>query len=369
LDAFYKHSVTNFVKEYLLHRKQYINDSFKEISSSKKNITFTDNLSIIIFHMGQNQQPSFLKKWWISIRPFSLPASTMPVIFGTVLAVVYGNADFNLWYFLMALVGIVILHGASNILSDIHDFNRGLDKEPNPVSGGVVRKIISIREAKRASVILFSAGTVIGLILTWLTGIWLLGIGILGLIIGIFYTTGTRISLKYNALGDLAVFMDFGILGALGAWYVQAQSLSWIPVIWSIPMATLVIAILHANNWRDIKSDKSCNIITIASLLGDKKSLRYYGFLIYGPFVMVLGLILVPHLFVPELTAMPYTFLITLLALPVAFNLWKRALKRDKPEKPLDFVALDGATAKLNLTFGLLCSGALILDLTLNYVL
>lgn len=319
--------------------------------------------------MNQETEPSFLKKWWISIRPFSLPASTMPVIFGTVLAVVYGEADLNIWYFLMAITGMVILHGASNILSDIHDFKRGLDTEPNPVSGGVVRKIITLKEAKRASIILFAVGAVIGLVLTYLVGFWLLAIGVAGLLIGMFYTTGTRISLKYNALGDLAVFMDFGILGALGAWYVQAGALSWIPVLWSIPMATLVIAILHANNWRDIKSDKSRNIITIASLLGDKRSLRYYGILIYGPFVMVLGLILVPHLFTPEATAMPYTFLITLLALPIAFNLWKKALKRYDPEKPMDFVALDGATAKLNLTFGLLCSVALILELTINYIL
>ncbi|MGM0498403.1 MAG: 1,4-dihydroxy-2-naphthoate octaprenyltransferase [Bacteroidota bacterium] len=319
--------------------------------------------------MNQETKPSFLKKWWISIRPFSLPASTMPVIFGTVLAIVYGEADLNIWYFLMAITGMVILHGASNILSDIHDFKRGLDTEPNPVSGGVVRKIITLKEAKRASIILFAVGAVIGLVLTYLVGFWLLAIGVAGLLIGMFYTTGTRISLKYNALGDLAVFMDFGILGALGAWYVQAGALSWIPVLWSIPMATLVIAILHANNWRDIKSDKSRNIITIASLLGDKRSLRYYGILIYGPFVMVLGLILVPHLFTPEATAMPYTFLITLLALPIAFNLWKKALKRYDPEKPMDFVALDGATAKLNLTFGLLCSVALILELTINYIL
>jgi 1,4-dihydroxy-2-naphthoate octaprenyltransferase len=261
-----------------------------------------------------------------------------------------------------------ILHGASNILSDIHDFQKGLDREPTPVSGGVVRKIITIKEAKNGAIILFSIGASIGLILTWLTGIWLLAIGIAGLLIGIFYTSGTHISLKYNALGDLAVFFDFGILGALGAWYVQTGSLSWIPVIWAIPMATLVIAILHANNWRDIKSDTKGNIITIASLLGDKKSLRYYGVLIYGPFFMVLGLILVPYFFFSDVAAMPFTFLITLSALPIAINLWKKALKRDNPEKPFDFIALDGATAKLNLTFGFLCSAALILDLAIHSI-
>ncbi|MFO8235042.1 MAG: 1,4-dihydroxy-2-naphthoate octaprenyltransferase [Bacteroidales bacterium] len=318
--------------------------------------------------MLQNKKVSFIKKWWISIRPFSLPASTMPVIFGTVLAIVYGEASFNPWYFLMSFMGMVILHGASNILSDIHDYKRGLDTQPTPVSGGVVRGLISIKEAKNASIVLFSTGAAIGLVLTWITGIWLLLIGIMGLLIGVFYTTGTKISLKYNALGDLAVFMDFGILGALGAWYVQTSHLSWIPVLWSVPMATLVIAILHANNWRDINSDSKGNIITVASLLGDKKSLKYYGILIYGPFFMVLSLILIPHFMAVGFTAMPFTFLITLSALPISIKLWKKALKRESPENPMDFVTLDGATAKLNLTFGVLCSLALILDMAIHTI-
>ena len=167
--------------------------------------------------------------------------------------------------------------------------------------------------------------------LVYFTGITLLYIGLVGLLIGIFYTAGNKISLKYNGLGDLAVFMNFGILGSLGAWYVQTGTLSWIPVLWAIPMSTLVIAILHANNWRDIISDKEGKIFTIASLLGDKKSLSYYGFLIYGPFVMVVFLILIPFFLFPEQNAMPFTFLITLLALPLAISLWKKALNR----KPL----------------------------------
>jgi 1,4-dihydroxy-2-naphthoate octaprenyltransferase len=337
-------------------------------SFKKKYYIYPPNRSKLGVMNKTSQSISFFQKWWVSIRPFSLPASTMPVVFGTVLAVVYGEASFNIWYFLLAFLGMVILHGASNILSDIHDYKKGLDKEPNPVSGGVIRGIITLREAKNASIILFAVGASIGLVLTYLTGIHLLLIGIGGLLIGIFYTSGTKISLKYNALGDLAVFFDFGILGALGAWYVQTSQLSWIPVIWAIPMATLVIAILHANNWRDIKSDTAGNIITIASLLGDKRSLKYYGILIYGPFFMVLGLILVPYFFFNGLEAMPFTFLITLSALPIAIKLWKKAINREKPENPLDFIALDGATAKLNLTFGLLCSIALILDLAINTI-
>jgi len=283
--------------------------------------------------------------------------------------VVYGNAEFHPLFFLMSVVAMVILHGASNILSDVHDYKRGLDKVATPVSGGVVRGLISLNEARRASLVLFGVGLLMGLILAWFTGWILLVIGLVGLVIGVFYTTGSRINLKYNALGDLAVFMNFGILGALGSWYVQAGALSWIPVLWSVPMATLVIAILHANNWRDIKSDSGGRIITLASLLGDRRSLRYYAVLIYGPFIMVLSLILVPYFLLPTHTAMPFTFLLTLAALPLTLKLWRIALHRKNPRHPMDFITLDGRTARLNLVFGLLCTVALLADLAVENLL
>ncbi|MCF8224941.1 MAG: 1,4-dihydroxy-2-naphthoate octaprenyltransferase [Bacteroidales bacterium] len=312
-----------------------------------------------------DKNPGFFKKWLISIRPFALPASTMPVIFGAVLAATYGNYSFNTLLFILSLFGMIVLHSAANILSDVYDFKRGLDKEPNPVSGGVVRKIISLREARNASIILFSIGAAIGFLLVYLTGIWLLVIGIGGLLIGIFYTTETRVSLKYHGLGDLAVFLNFGILGSLGSWYVQSGELSWIPVIWVVPMSTLVIAILHANNWRDIVSDKSGKITTIAGILGDKISLAYYGFLVFGPFIMILSMIFLPRLFFDNLPVMPYTFLLTLLAFPLAIKLWRIAFRRHSSSTPIDFVTLDGTTAKLNLQFGLLCTFALLLNFLL----
>ncbi|MFP4471395.1 MAG: 1,4-dihydroxy-2-naphthoate octaprenyltransferase [Bacteroidales bacterium] len=315
-----------------------------------------------------NEQPvNTLKKWWISARPFSFPASTMPVIFGSVLAYVYGNGAFNVWLFLLSFFGMLILHAGANILSDISDYKKGLDRVPTPVSGGVVRKIITIKEAKVASVITLSIGAIIGFYLAWVSGPVLLLIGVPGLIIGVFYTLGGKFALKYHALGDLAVFLNFGILGSLGAWYVQTGTLSWIPVLWAVPMATLVIAILHANNWRDIKSDREGHIYTIASVLGDKASLRYYGFLIYGPFIMVMALILVPYFLMPDAPFMPFTFGIVILSLPMAFKLWQKALRRREPKNPFDFIALDGATAQFNLAFGLLCTIALVIEAALRF--
>lgn len=305
--------------------------------------------------------PEFTKKWLISVRPFALPASAMPVIFGAVLAVTYGQFTFRPLLFLLSLLGMVVLHSAANLLNDVCDYKKGLDKVPNPLSGGVVRGIISEKKAKNVAILLFSLGAIIGFILSLYSGIWLLLIGVGGLLIGIVYSTVTKIALKYHGLGDFAVFLNFGILGSLGSWYVQSSILSWIPVIWAIPMSTLVIAILHANNWRDINTDHDGLIITIAMLLGDKKSLAYYGFLIFGPFFMILGMIFLPQLFFDNLPAMPYSFLLTLLAFPLALKLWRKAVKRQTPLHPSDFLALDGATAKLNLQFGLLCTGALLL--------
>jgi len=305
------------------------------------------------------------KKWLVAIRPFSFPASTVPVIFGTVLAVVVGGAKLNPLFFGLALMGMVILHSASNILSDITDYNKGLDKVPTPVSGAIVRGMLSTKTARKGAILLFVVGSLIGLLLAWLTTPMLLVIGGVGVLIGVLYTLGGVFALKYHALGDLAVFLNFGILGSLGAWMVQTGTFSWIPVIWAIPVALLVAGILHANNWRDMASDKECRVVTLAGIFKDKGSLVYYAFLLFMPFVFVIFMVTAPRLF-PGLTLpMPFSFFITLLALPMAVKLFNRARRRKNPENPMDFIALDGATAQLNLLFGLLSTGALLLNLVI----
>ncbi len=285
----------------------------------------------------------------------------MPVIFGTSLALVTGRANLMLGRFLLALAGMMILHTAANMLSDVFDFKRGLDTQPTPVSGAIVRGWLSPRQVASGSVVLFIIGSSIGVYLVSLTGKGLLLIGGVGVIIGIFYT-----GLKYHALGDFAVLLNFGLLGSAGAWVVQTGSFSWIPVIWTVPMGMLVSAILHANNWRDSLSDREKRVTTVALLLGDRGSLVYYGFLIFGPTAIIIGLITLPRLVPGDSAAMPATFLIVLLALPRALTLWGRARRRHAPRQPLDFIILDGATANYNLLFGLLCTAAVWLSIIIS---
>jgi 1,4-dihydroxy-2-naphthoate octaprenyltransferase len=175
--------------------------------------------------------------------------------------------------------------------------------------------------------------------------------------VGCFYTWGP-LPLKFNALGDLAVFLNFGVLGSLGAWTVQTGVLSWTPVLWAIPMSIFVVAILHANNWRDIQSDQAGGIQTMASVLGDAASESYYTLLLLLPFVIILSYLLLSIVNWLE-PKMPLTFLITFIAVPKAFKLISKGKRRKNPAMPLDFIALDGETAQLNLIFGILCTLAL----------
>lgn len=300
------------------------------------------------------------RKWLVAARTFALPASTMPVVFGTAAAVTVGGAAFHPGLFAAALLAMVLLHTGANMLSDVTDFRKGLDREATPASGAVVRGYLSDKQVQRGAVLLLATGSVIGLWLASRVGWPLLWIGLAGVAIGVGYTLGP--ALKYRALGDLAVFLDFGILGALGAWTVQTGRLSWRPALWAVPMSLLVIGILHANNWRDIATDRErAGIHTVASLLGDRGSFVYYGALIFGPFIIVTALAAIGIVRPDAACGMPWPALLVWLALPLALKLWGQARRRASPVHPTDFVALDGATARLNLAFGLLCTAGFIL--------
>lgn len=308
---------------------------------------------------------SFPSRWWVAIRPFALPASTMPVMFGGLLAAIMTRIPLHIPHFFCALLAMILLHSGANILSDVSDFRRGLDREPTPVSGAVVRGILTPRQALGGAVVFFVAGILPGLWLAWRTTWLLLPVGAAGVAIGFFYTRGRFLALKYHALGDAAVMTAFGLLGALGAWMVQTGVFAWTPLVYSLPMALLVVAILHANNWRDIPSDRACGISTPAMLLGDRGSMRYFHALVGLPFLLVPLFVILPRWFPPALSPLPTACLVSLAALPEAMRLLDRSRRRHTSTDPLTFVALDGATARLNLVFGLLMNGGLAFQLLL----
>ncbi len=297
-------------------------------------------------------KPGPVKTWWVAARTFALPASVVPVVFGTAAAVVSGGAEFHPWRFLAALFGMAFLHTGANLLNDAVDFSKGLDRMANPGSGAVVRGWIGPQKALAAAALLLALGCGLGLVLVWQVGMPLLWIGLAGLLLGVFYSVGP-VWLKARALGDVAVLAAFGVLGVLGAWTVQAGDVAWVPALWAVPIGLLVSDILHANNWRDMGHDDAGGVKTVARLLGDRGSFFYF-----------LGLLLVPHLLVVSfvllgaaavLPPMPWTALCVLLSLPESLKLIVRAARRHRND-PVLFLALDAATGRLNLIFGLLYS-------------
>ena len=302
---------------------------------------------------------SSVKLWWQAARPFTFSASVMPVLLGTAAAVTCGQAAFKPLLSFAAIVGMLLLHAGSNLINDACDFRGGLDREARPFSGGVVRGAISVSQALKAAAVLFVLGAAIGIYLALTVSITILAIGIAGVMIGIVYSAGP-FALKRRALGDLAVFLNFGLLGSLGAWIVQTGRPAWIPVIWAMPIALLVVAILHANNWRDVKQDAACDYHTIAACLGHKGSRIYYAALLLLPYVLIISFVMIgPCL--PTTEAMPIAALAVLLSLPLAGKLCKSCLHRCSAEGGAGLIDLDGRTSQLNLIFGALYVAALII--------
>jgi 1,4-dihydroxy-2-naphthoate octaprenyltransferase len=311
-----------------------------------------------------NRAGSRLQFWLTAGRVWALPASAMPVLFGTILAVTIGGASFDLGLFAAALAAMSLLHTGSNLVNDVYDYRNGLDRQVHPASGAVVRGWITPGQGMWAAAICLAAGSLIGFYIVSQVGISILLLGAVGVLCGVLYTWGPW-PLKYHAFGDLAVFLNFGVLGALGAWTVQTGRLSWVPAVWAVPMSILVIAILHSNNWRDISQDANRQVRTVARCLGDAGSQAYQKVLLFAPFAIIAFLVLLTH--VTALSPrMPATFLITLLAVPLAVRLVRTGAGRHDPQNALAFAAMDGATAQLNLVFGLLCIAALGLDVLIR---
>ncbi len=149
-------------------------------------------------------------------------------------------------------------------------------------------------------------------------------------------------------MGDIVIFIAFGILPVFGTFWVQTQTFSILPMLWSIPMCCYTVGLLHANNWRDLATDKKAKCKTIAGALGSKGSQHYYRILILAPYIITAIAIITAAL--TKSTYAPLTAALALLSLPLAIKLAKITPEED----PENFAMLDGKTAQLHLTFGIL---------------
>lgn len=283
---------------------------------------------------------SKLTAWYRAARPRTLTATYVPL--GAAAVIALDQGVFDLARFLLSLIGALLLQVAANLINEYADYQRGAEDLKQSGQGMILKnQLLTPREILIGAIFTVLAGALIGLFLLFQSGPLLLWIGLGGVLVVIMYTAGP-FPLAYNGLGEIAVFIFMGPLMVLGAYYVMAVRFDITPVLVGIPIGFMVAAILHANNIRDIDSDRAVNKRTLAVLLGIEGARIEYLVLVGGAYVMVALMI--------GFGVMPVTTLLVAVTLPEAYRLIQIIFTSS--DNALLHQA-QGRTAKLHGQFGL----------------
>ncbi|MGA8987063.1 1,4-dihydroxy-2-naphthoate polyprenyltransferase [Aeromicrobium sp.] len=220
---------------------------------------------------------SSLQLWIAGARPRTLPAAVAPVLAGTG-AATYASS-FVWWKALLALGVSLALQIGVNYANDYSDGIKGTDDDRVGPLRLVGSGLVPARSVKLAAFAFFTLGGALGLILAATTSWWLLLVGIAA--IGAAWTyTGGPSPYGYRALGEVSVFVFFGLVAVLGTAYVQIGELTWLALAASIGIGSLACAILVANNLRDIPTDSVTGKRTLAVVLGDRRTRQLFTLLL-----------------------------------------------------------------------------------------
>ena len=284
-------------------------------------------------------------EWMIAVRPWSFPASAMPVI-TSIAYLFWKGAEIDWLFGLWALVNIVIFHAAGNTWSDYFDFRKKVDAEDTFGAKTLTTGMFTEKERFRLSLSLTAVATVAGLALMALTGLPLLWIGLGGVLCTLLYPM-----LKYNALGDLVILMAYAFLPTIGTSFVTTGAIDWSVLLIALPVGLITDGILHSNNTRDTLTDRRAGIKTMAMGLGHKASAILYGFEVIFPYVWI-GVLSIMGL-------MPITTIVIFLTLAVAIGCAKTMMHSLEGGSGV-IADLDVRTANLQLMFSALLTVAFI---------
>lgn len=280
-----------------------------------------------------------LKAWLFATRPWSFPASTMPVV--ATLAYLFWIGEAVNWLIgLWTLVTVVLFHAAGNTWSDYFDFKRGVDTE-NTIGGtSITSGDFRADEIKRLSSWLLAIAVLSGIALTYCTGLPTLYFGLAGCILTLLYPT-----LKYHALGDLDIFLTYSLLPILGTSFVATGYIVENTLWLVLPIGFITMGILHINNMRDIEHDRLAGIHTFAMLIGKRASAVIYSLELLLPFLWIVGCAIYG--------SMPVWSLLVLVTLKPAIDNSRKAIAFSRSDSE-SVNGVDEATAKLQLMFSIL---------------
>ena len=285
------------------------------------------------------------------LRPFAFTASVIPILAGAALAWV--NLAWNWAPFVAALLGGVFLHAGTNILNEVYDVRKGVDVITSPrASHAIVKGRVTERNAFLVSGTAFALAVVVGVYLVWLRGPAIVGLGVLGLLGGWGYTA-PPLEYKNRGFGVPLVFLLMGPLMVEGSYYAVSGAWSSTALVLSIPVGLLVAAILHGNEWRDIREDSRAGISTLSARIGRRWAHYGYVALVLGAY-MVLSLSVIAG-------ALPAWTMLAILSLPFLAQVIRSA-ELGATGQARAIAMIDLQTARLHLAFGSLLVVGLLLS-------
>lgn len=282
-----------------------------------------------------------MNKWVAGARPRTLPAAIAPVLVATSLA--GSDADFAMAG--LALVVSLALQVGVNYANDYSDGIKGTDDNRVGPTRLVASGLANANSVKQAAFISFAVAAAVGLVLATSTSLWLVAVGAAAIFAAWTYT-GSKRPYGYLGLGEISVFLFFGLVATMGSYYVQTQEITWQSFIAAIPMGCLACAILAINNLRDRAQDELVGKRTLAVRLGDSRARKLF-----------IALLLLAHVLTLVIPA--ENTLITLVLLPQTIVIAKKV--RDGATGAA-LIPLLGKTGQLQLSFAVALSLALVLN-------
>src|SRR3954467_7918740 len=237
---------------------------------------------------GLRQVPETrMRIWLMAARPRTLPAAIAPVLVGTAAAVEWAGKLPRAGAFIAALIGSIFIQIGTNLANDYSDARRGADTADRlgPVRG-TSSGLGAPTRGLIAAWIAFAVAGAAGIYLATIAGVVILIVGAASILAGVLYTGGPR-PYGYEGLGELFVFLFFGLVAVNGSYYVQLKRLDWLPFGLSLAVGFLATAILVVNNVRDVDTDRRAGKMTLAVRLGRQRTRNLYASLIAAAFVAV----------------------------------------------------------------------------------
>ncbi|HJZ49045.1 MAG TPA: 1,4-dihydroxy-2-naphthoate polyprenyltransferase [Roseiflexaceae bacterium] len=290
--------------------------------------------------------PSRSRAWMMAARPPTLPAAVVPVLVGTAAVARLG---FQPLAFVAALLAAVLIQIGTNFANDYFDFRKGADTAERLGPVRVTQSgLIPPETVRSAMVLVFALAALVGLYLVFVGGWPILLIGLLSIAAGVLYTGGPY-PLAYHGLGDLFVFIFFGLVAVCGTAYLHVGTVPAVAWFAALPVALIVTAIIVVNNLRDIDTDRLAHKHTLAVLIGRRATRVEYLLLVGGAYLLLL--------LGPLLGLASAWVLLPWLTLPLAISLVRRLFR----EQGRVLNRALGGTGRLHMLFGLLFAIGLLL--------